>query len=259
MKKAKKDIAHSEKVRAIRDRGDSNKKSKNFHDLEHLHAHTGKISKHVVLPNSRVRLMKVSGKPMPGQPPSLWLAKKEAEIEEMMLRGLNHPRDIARKIEGLSIAKINAICERIRERWTVTGTAYDVKQARGEALRYIGLLKERIWAVESKKDATNDHKIASLGLLARLFGTQLMLDGITATSIEDLSRATDETGEIMQRMKKQSNLAGVAGRLLDIVQLIRARKSQAVDTPADIPPPPKPGIKPSRKPAHVEKRKIRAR
>lgn len=219
----------------------------------------------------RVRLMRVAPAPLPGQAPTIWASKKEGEIELHMLRGVIESREMAQLVE-LPERKAREFMEKIKARWQISGSSYDVKRGRGEALAYLGLLKGTLWEeVTAKvKDKGNpgqkvhrnkaEVRTYCLALLTRLFGTQLMLEGVTQDAVEDLSRAADESGEVMQRMANQKALGGVAGKLLDIIGAIRQQKQYA-HGPAMAPPrkPSRPAPTPSRNSAPAKKRIINER
>lgn len=178
---------------------------------------------------------------MPGQAPTLWSAKKEGEVELLMLRGVVDSREMALLIK-LPERRAREFMERVKARWAITGSAYDIKRGRGEALAYLGKMKRSLWDIVEAKEYRDDKgkvikgshegghvyksesRVYSLSLLSRLFGTQLMLEGVTQDAVEDLSRAADESGEVMQRMGKQRALTGIAGRLLDIIGTMRETK-----------------------------------
>lgn len=230
------------KVRKIRDRGDEEEAPTTFGGyVQALAKKTPNAAKDSLVPmDERVRLTKVPNKPAPGQPPTIWAAKKEGEVEVHLLRGVTDSREMAQLIK-LPERKAREFMERVKARWSIAGSAYDIKKGRGEALAYLGKMKRSLWEiVESKESIGSDGKkvkgkheggftykgetrVYSLSLLTRLFGSQLMLEGVTQDAIEDLSRAADESGEVMQRMKKQRSVSMIAGRLLDLVQTIRER------------------------------------
>lgn len=183
--------------------------------------------KDTTLPFSQsIKLPKVPHAPLPGQKVSEWASKKEAEVEILMLRGWTEAREIAKTV-GLNERRTNDMMYNVRARWAVTGSAYDIKRGRGEALQYLGRLKREIWEVVGMKGINADQKTYALSLLVRMFGSQLMLEGVTQEAIEDLSHATDETGEVMQRMAKQRGLVQVTSRLMDIVLSMREKQAAA--------------------------------
>lgn len=238
-----------QKVRKVRDRGGDDEHPTTIGGLVNsLAKRTPNLVKDSILPApSRVRMLRVPNKPLPGQAPTIWAAKKEGEVELHLLRGVTDSREMAQIIK-LPERKAREFMERVRARWAITGSAYDVKQARGEAKAYLGKMKLALWdIVESRSYVDHDGKkkkgtheggfvnksetrVYSMSLLTRLFGTQLMLDGVTQDAIEDLSRAADDSGEVMQRMTKQRSLSDIAGRLLDIVQGIREAKAAGAHT-----------------------------
>lgn len=229
-------------VRKIRDRGaeDDDEHPTTFGGLiAKLPKTTSNTVKDSMMP-SRIRLTKVPNAPMPGQAPTIWSAKKEAEVELLMLRGVTDSKEMSILIK-LSEYKSREFMERVKARWAITGSCYDIKRGRGEALAYLGTMKRALWEIVESKSAVVDGKtvkgahegghvyksesrVYSLSLLTRLFGSQLMLEGVTQDAVEDLSRAADESGEVMQRMSKQRALTSIAGRLLDIVGTMREAK-----------------------------------
>ena len=226
------------KVRKVRDRETPHELPKTFSDYVAAKVKSEDQMPHMVKDTViplNLKLTKVPDAPLPGQAPTLWAAKKEAEIELHMVKGFTEARDISRKV-GLNERKTREMMERIKARWSIAGSAYDIKKGRGEALRYLGVMKAELWKLVENKENSSDVKTYSLSLLTRLFGTQLMLEGVTQDAIEDLSRATDDTGEVMQRMRRQRSLAGVAGKLLDLVLVMREQNKAKLPPIVDVTP-----------------------
>lgn len=166
-----------------------------------------------------------------------WEHKMVAKVEAIMFQGFRTPHLIA-DLAKISIPEAKKYIRAVEAQWSVLGSTVDPRSARGEALANLDHIISQTWLRynEAKKNAEKkDNKGAHyradalLRDLTALQRQKMELNGIGAHTANSLLMAGGEADHpVLQAIRKQEKLVGVAAKLGHMLRKIRRRDDAAL-------------------------------
>lgn len=168
---------------------------------------------------------------------AVWEHKMVAKVEAIMFQGFRTPHLIA-ELAKISVPEAKKYIRAVEAQWSVLGSSVDPRSARGEALANLEHLISQTWLRynEAKKDANKKNNKgahyradALLRDLTSLQRQKMELNGIGAHTANSLLIAGGEADHpVLQAIRKQEKLVGVAAKFGHMLRKIRRRDDEAL-------------------------------